>query len=133
VGPVELPAYAPAVLAQLGHPAGHFDSRRVEMRDQAFGVRGVNRRREGVDHLSEAALAFLQLFLGRVNLVGSRRKPRQAGEQPPIFRFKLQALVMRYRPDGSDRLAGNVDRYEEYLHSRRFYLRRNGEIPLRMG
>ena len=64
VGTIQFPAHAPRIDAQLRHAAGKFDRCRIEVREPALGVGGVDRHRERVDHLAEATLALTQRRLG---------------------------------------------------------------------
>ena len=69
VGAIELPGHAPRIGAQLRHAAGKFDRGRIEVREPALGVGGVDRHRERVDHLAEATLALAQCRLGALQLL----------------------------------------------------------------
>src|SRR5262249_31085927 len=81
VGIVELPAYAPLVGSQLWNAPGEFDGGRVEVREAAFGVGRVDRRRERVYYFAEATLAFA---LGPLRVAAGMMKLQMrlhAGEQ----------------------------------------------------
>jgi hypothetical protein len=57
---VQTPGHAPVIGTEFRSASGKLDAGGIEMGDTSERIRGIDRRRDRIDHFTEAGFAFLQ-------------------------------------------------------------------------